>query len=450
MSTSPVPAQIPTLIIGAGLAGLSCALHHAGEALIVEKADHVGGKARTEYVDHAGIGPFIFDVTGHWLHLRDDKIRALIFELLGADHFEQIDRISRIWSCGVYTLYPFQANVYGLPPDVVKTCVMGAIEADRRKPATINLADEPENFADWIRFYFGDGIAEHFMVPYNQKLWGVSVSEITSRWCQRFVPRPDLEDIVAGAVGCNAEKMGYNAWFLYPQKGGIQSVPEAMADAVGRARIHLEQPFEAVDLDARVATINGQPVAFEHLVNTMALPDFLDRVTSPLPADVQAARARLRATETHYFNVGVKGPIKQPDHWIYVPELDRPMYRVGVFSNALGAMAPDGYASLYVELSDRETAPDELAPQVAQGLVDMDLIDDVSQVLFMHHRIIPHAYVVYDFDYHASVSTIHAWLETVGVQSIGRYGAWKYSSMEDAMIDGRTAAARLAEKETAQ
>lgn len=432
------PSATRTLIVGAGLAGLSCALHHAGEAVIVEKTDIIGGKARTEYIDG-----YTFDVTGHWLHLRDDGIRSMIFELLGEDHFEQIDRISRIWSCGVYTLYPFQANVYGLPPEVVKACVMGAIEADRRKAEVVDVADEPENFADWIRFYFGDGIAEHFMVPYNQKLWGVSVDEITSRWCQRFVPKPKLEDIVAGAVGCNAKKMGYNAWFLYPQQGGIQSVPEAMADAVGRERIHLEKGLDSVDLDARVAIVDGEPMRFEHLVNTMALPDFIDRITSPVPEAVRAARAKLRATETHYFNVGVKGRVKQPDHWIYVPEMKWPMYRVGVFSNALPAMAPEGCASLYVELSDRTTPPEELEAQVAEGLVAMDLIDDVSQVQFMAHRIIPHAYVVYDFAYHESVATIHAWLDTVGVQSIGRYGQWKYSSMEDAMIDGRNAAARL-------
>lgn len=446
MATPPDATR--TLIIGAGLAGLSCALHldeSAGDALIVEKTDIVGGKARTEYIDG-----FIFDVTGHWLHLRDDKIRALIFELLGEDHFEQIDRISRIWSHGVYTLYPYQANVYGLPPQVIKECVMGAIEADRRKPAEIKLEDEPENFADWIRFYFGDGIAEHFMVPYNQKLWGVPAESITSRWCQRFVPRPDLEDIVAGAVGCNAEKMGYNAWFLYPQKGGIQSVPEAMADAVGRERIYLERAFEAVDLDAKTAVVDGQTIAFEHLVNTMALPDFLDRVTSPIPDAVRAARSTLKATETHYFNVGVKGPIKQPDHWIYVPELDQPMYRVGVFSNALPAMAPEGHASLYVELSDRETPPAELEAKVAEGLVAMDLIDSVDQVLFMAHRVIPHAYVVYDFNYHDSVAVIHDWLNHVGVQSIGRYGQWKYSSMEDAMIDGRNAANKLAAKQLSE
>lgn len=435
-----LPESTDTLIVGAGLAGLSTALHLDGRPhLVVEAADYVGGKARSEQYDG-----FTFDVTGHWLHLRDAGIRELVLRLCGEDHFVAISRISRIWSHGVYTRYPFQANTYGLPPAVIKECIMGAVAAERARPAQVAPADEPENFADWIRFYFGEGIARHFMVPYNAKLWGVPATEITSRWCQRFVPKPNLEEIVAGAVGCNADELGYNVRFLYPRQGGIQTMAEAMADAVGRDRIFLEHRLEGVDLTRRVARVNGREVAFRHLVNTVPLPDFLD-LTADVPEPVRAARRKLRATETVYLNVGVRGALGQPDHWIYVPEEAWPMYRVGSFSNAMPTMAPPGHASLYVELSDRETPPEALVPRVVEGLVAMGLIASPEQVLFAHPRRIPHAYVVYDFDYHDSHAIIHSWLSAVGAQSIGRYGDWKYSSMEDSMIDGRNAARAIAE-----
>ncbi len=93
-----LPESTETLIVGAGLAGLACALYHSGDALIVEAAGYVGGKARSDLFDG-----YTFDVTGHWLHLRDPEIRALILRLLGDDHFHRIERISRIWSHGVYT-----------------------------------------------------------------------------------------------------------------------------------------------------------------------------------------------------------------------------------------------------------------------------------------------------------------------------------------------------------
>ena len=55
---------------------------------------------------------------------------------------------------------------------------------------------------------------------------------------------------------------------------------------------------------------------------------------------------------------------------------------------------------------------------------------------FILDRRIANAYVIYDFHYHESHAEIHEWLRSRGVFSIGRYGDWNYSSMEDALIDG--------------
>lgn len=423
--------KVDTLILGAGLAGLSAAYHIGDAAEIYEALDYVGGKAKSEQFEG-----YTFDVTGHWLHLRDAGIRSWILGLLGDDHFLKITRKSRVWSHGVYTEYPFQANTYGLPPQVIKECVMGAIEADRRRQ-NAGEGPEPESFSDWIRYYFGDGIAEHFMLSYNAKLWGVAADEITSRWCQRFVPKPDLADIVAGAVGCNAQGMGYNAQFLYPKQGGIQTVATAIGHAVGMERIHLNQ--KAVRVDATTNTVHfesGEVVEYRRLISTIPLPNLIDRMVEVDPY-IMAARRKLRANEVVYLNVGVEGGLGETDHWIYVPEVEYPVYRVGSFSNANPAMAPSGCGSLYIELSDRKTPVDELRPRIEAMLIDMNLIERAEQIKFMHTRRIPNAYVIYDFNYHDARHTILSYLKTIGIESIGRYGDWNYSSMEDALLDGQ-------------
>ena len=53
-------------------------------------------------------------------------------------------------------------------------------------------------------------------------------------------------------------------------------------------------------------------------------------------------------------------------------------------------------------------------------------------------------YVVYDFARTPSVKTIFRHLAGLGVESIGRYGAWKYSFMEETLLDGKRCAERLA------
>src|SRR2546428_2617796 len=108
------------VIIGAGLAGLSTALHLADrEHIVLEREPEAGGLCRSRRV-----GEFVFDYTGHLLHLRDPEIVGLVDRLLpGA--FEQIERRAAIRSHGKLLPYPFQANTYGLPPEVVFECVHG-------------------------------------------------------------------------------------------------------------------------------------------------------------------------------------------------------------------------------------------------------------------------------------------------------------------------------------
>ena len=446
----------PALILGAGLAGLSTALH-APHAHVIESSPFVGGKARSERVEGAqwgAEGAWTFDVTGHWLHLRDPEMRALVLKHYGEANFVEVERLSRVWSHGVYTRYPFQANTFGLPPQVVKDCVMGAIEAASARPHTLNIEDEPARFDEWVRFFFGEGIAEHFMIPYNAKLWGVDAHEITSRWCQRFVPRPQLEEIVAGAVGCHQEGMGYNAVFLYPREGGIQSVAKALAEGVGAERVQLQSP--ACSLNPHAKTIEVMPqggaqegkqtMSYDKLVSTCHLTTLIDLCGEHVPAEVCEARAKLRATDVTYLNVGVKGALGQPDHWIYVPERAWPMYRVGSFSNAFSSMAPPGHSSLYVELSDRTTPPEQLVPRVVEGLVAMGVIERAEQVLFAEPRYVPEAYVIYDEAYAEARAVVHDWLASVQIMSVGRYGDWNYSSMEDALLDGRRAGAWLSDR----
>src|SRR5262245_24479466 len=114
------------VIIGAGLAGLSAAYHAERNGLdyaLYEAGDVVGGCCRT--VEREG---FLFDYSGHLLHLKDPYFQELIRELL-VDNLNIISRNAVIYSHGVFTRYPFQANLFGLPAAVVKECLQEFVKA---------------------------------------------------------------------------------------------------------------------------------------------------------------------------------------------------------------------------------------------------------------------------------------------------------------------------------
>jgi protoporphyrinogen oxidase len=433
----------PTVIVGGGLTGISAAIHldvDQAPYLMVERTDALGGLARTEERDG-----FFFDVTGHWLHLRDPEIKALVMDLM-EDDLVLVKRISRIVSNGVQTRYPFQGNLHGLPPQVAYDCLLGFIQAK-----TKDVAGEPANFEDYILRHFGAGIAEHFMIPYNTKLWGVHPREITSAWCSRFVPIPSLEQVVAGALGAGPAELGYNVSFYYPRQGGIETFSSALAGKVDPARVQLNTSLTRVDPAARTVTLgDGEPRPYAALISTMPLPDLVGCLVDP-PTEVRDAARRLRATTLRYLNVATRTQAPSDYHWAYIPEERFPFYRVGVFSNAVASMAPPGCSSLYVELASREAPSSHAAllKEVAPALVEVGALTAAEDLLFADERVIDHAYVVFDQHYHAALETIFPYLEAQRIYSRGRYGSWIYNSMEDSLIAGRevarTVSARIAE-----
>jgi protoporphyrinogen oxidase len=423
-------ARPPIVVLGAGLTGLGAARHlPAGSFRIVERAPRAGGHAVT--VEDQG---FRFDRTGHLLHLRDPGIRTLVEELL-AGELLAIERRSRVWSHGVYTEYPFQANTWGLPRDVALECVAGFVHARERARQA-----PPASFDDFIRRHFGEGIARHFMVPYNTKIWGVPPSEMTAEWCDRFVPVPSLEEVLDGAIGPPRTALGYNARFLYPRRG-IGALPEALARGVP---VELSCEPIAIDPTARSVTIaGGEVIPWKALVATIPLPNVVGLCGASAPPEVRAAAGRLRCTGLHYLDVALSRPVPTDVHWVYVPEARWPFYRVGVYTNFSPELAPPGRASLYVELASRET-PDlaTLVPEVARGLVAMGLVASAGDVSFVRARRLEWAYVVYDRAWSEARRVVLDWLDRQHVVCAGRYGAWNYSSMEDALLMGRDAAAR--------
>ena len=118
----------PIQILGAGLTGMSAAHHLGSDCEIHERLSGPGGHAITRQKDG-----YRFDRTGHLLHLRDDGIRAWVTGLLGDDSV-QVQRNSRVFSHGVYTRYPYQANTFGLPPEVANECILGFLQALKAQP----------------------------------------------------------------------------------------------------------------------------------------------------------------------------------------------------------------------------------------------------------------------------------------------------------------------------
>jgi len=420
-----------TVILGAGLAGLSAAYHGDRSWPILEATGRPGGECATDRVEG-----FAFDRAGHLLHLQTSEARQLAESVLPAG-FQAVARDARVRISGRDLRYPFQSNLFGLDPGLKARALMDYLSAVTRpgKP--------PGNFLEWARQSFGETMVRLFFEPYNRKLWTVDPAELTLAWMRGYVPKPDLARVLNGAFAEIPAGGGYNASFLYPRRGGISGLVQALADRV--QPIRLNTAVRRVDVRRRRVLTSQGTVAWERIISTLPLPSLV-AMLADAPPRVLAAGKRLRSNSVLVVNLGVKRAGLHPAHWLYFPEKEFIFYRVGFPSN-YGQVAPPGCSALYAEVALPQgqgwSRRGQIAARVRRDLLAAGILRPDDQVLVEHCQYIRHAYVIFDRDYAAARETIMAYLHKAGIESVGRWGGWEYSAMEDALLAGKAAAERI-------
>jgi UDP-galactopyranose mutase len=476
-------SQAGTIVAGAGPTGLSAAYHVGEDCILLERNSKVGGWCRS--IEKEG---FTFDYAGHIMFSGDPYVHELYRMLLGNNVHWQ-DREAWIYSKNVYTRYPFQGSLYGLPPDVIKECIVGAIEArfgplktpnghqsnGRANGASHNgstcdshikdcCADgilessaplseslhsgghqtKPRNFEEFIYQVWGAGIARHFAIPYNRKLWSVPLSEMETSWLGGRVPLPDLEEMIEGALSPSPKPMGPNARFGYPLRGGFQALMEGWLPLLkGELRLNTE----IVDVSPsrhRVTLSDGSELAYERLISTMPLPVLIRQIGERAPAAVRAAAGRLRNVSVRCVHLGVGRERLTDKHWIYYPE-DTVFHRIFVQGNASPYCNPPGGFGLTCEITYSPYKPlpcegDDLIKTCIEDCHRVGIFTPDDPVWVTAQCDLPYAYVVYDHARAASVGTIREWLESVNIIPAGRYSEWEYYNSDHAFRAGRKAA----------
>jgi len=424
-----------TIILGGGLAGLSTAYFSKVPVLIIEKNDTPGGLCRSYTEDG-----FTFDHTGHLLHFRRNWTKALVKKLLKGN-IKKISRNAAIFSHGRYTPYPFQANTYGLTPEIVKDCLLGFIQ-------TLLDSDKKDlnNYESWINGTFGRGIAEHFMIPYNKKLWLCDLKELTTDWVSEYIPKPKLEAVLDGALGIKTHPMGYNAYFYYPKIGAIQSLVDGFLSSVKNLKTGTE--VTRIDVENRLLhTSNGEELEYDHLISSIPLRNLIDLIT-PKPSTLEDLKNKLDYVSVFNINLGVARERISPYHWIYFPEEEFVFYRCGFPTNFSEHIAPEKTSSIYVEISFRggdKFNENLVFSKTLDGLAECGILKSGSEIIHKSTRLIEIAYVKYTHARKDTLSKIFDFLSKSRISTIGRFGAWEYSAMEEAIIWGKNTAESLSD-----
>lgn len=419
-------------ILGAGLTGLSAAWHlqkRGVDCQVLEKEPEVGGLCRSKK-----IGGFTFDCDGHLLHFKHRYTFSLIKNLL-KDNLAEHQRNACIYAFDTYVHYPFQANLYGLPPSVVKECLIGFIHAFR--------SDQPNNkkrlnFHNWINQTFGKGIARHFMIPYNTKFWTLPPKELTCEWLDGFIPIPSLNQLLEGTIEASERQFGYNARFWYPKTGSISILSLALAGEI--KNIHTNCRVTEIDLNKKeIKMSSGNKEKFDYLISTLPLPE-MAHLAKGLPKKVNPLFKKLRWNSIFNLNLGIEEKDYSGRHWIYFPQKELCFFRVGFFNNFSSYLAPAGKASLYAEVAYSKERPinkSNIILRIREDLGKVGILAADTTIYAQDTNDIKYGYPVYDKNYRPAREKILESLDKNNILSCGRYGSWRYMSIEESILEGR-------------
>ncbi|HMP74740.1 MAG TPA: FAD-dependent oxidoreductase [Kiritimatiellia bacterium] len=421
----------PPIILGAGLAGLGAAAELPG-AVVYEARDHPGGHVWS----HRQHG-VCFDEGAHICHARSPDWRAQLSGHAGRVVDIPQSRVANWWH-GLWLTYPVQNHLRDLPPDLriraLSDLVSAQVEFRGRAPA---------NYGEWVRFQYGEFLAERFYREYTDKYWRTPMEAMDTDWLSGRLLPAHVSRIVHGAIAPLDEKQSVFSSFLYPEQGGFYAFFKPFT-----AGLDIRTGARLVALDARARTLrfaDGREADFGRLISTIPLPE-LASVTRDLPDGLLRHARLLRHTRMLVVNVLIARPALSPWHWFYIYDPDIDVARVKVMSNITAAGCPVGTTVLQAEIFRRDdeaidaSGLSRVAVRDLGRLLGFDPDRDVTGVGTIE---VSHAYPIPLLGRAGAVAALAQWYADHGVTLAGLYGRWKYMWSDEAYQAGRAAARAL-------
>jgi protoporphyrinogen oxidase len=430
----PPMESVKTLIVGAGVSGLATAAalsDRSDRDLLVLEADaEIGGYCKT--VQKSG---FTWDYSGHFFHFKHKEIEAWLRARMQGQKIRDVAKRSFIHYKGKQIDFPFQKNIHQLPKDEFIDCIYDLYFARAPKELlgkyAVKATDET-NFKEMLYARFGRSIAEKFLIPYNEKLYATDLSSLDKDAMGRFFPHADLTDIIRNMK--EPDNATYNATFTYPEGGAIQYV-HALASAVATGSIALSEALVSIDTETKIAKTTKREIKFDRIVSSAPFPKLLEIAGQKFDPRIFSWNKVL------VFNLGFDSKGDKEAHWVYFPDRDCVFYRIGYYDNIFDT----DRMSLYVEVGFSKDAKVDVEAMRARVLEDLKKngVVTTQKLVASHSVVMDPAYVHITQASMAEHARRSEELAAKGVHAIGRYGGWKYCSIEDNIVEARELVASL-------
>lgn len=443
--------RLKTLILGGGLAGLSCSYYIGHEnCLIVEKNPYLGGHATTHFEDGA-----YWDEGPHVSFTKHEEVAKLLTTSCVTDIREYSTEVGNFYS-EYWIPHPAQSNLYALPNPLAKECLDDFIKNQNK----VVKNEEPTNYREWLDEAFGVKFSRTFPHAYTRKYWTCDPVDLSVDWVGSRVFKPDLATVINGYQGMPKKDTHYINSVRYPYVGGFDS----FFDGIRKNVNHLNDEVVSINLSKKIVfTAKGASYEYKNLISTLPLDQFISLIAN-VPKKILEASETLRCSSLLLVNILGSQVKKNPYHWLYVYDENKYSTRITQTHLLSSENTPEGIEGIQVEVYASPYRPFEdsfehISHEVVKEVKSMKLLDDVHS---FHFKYIPHANVIFDNNRRKAQDIILTYLESFGLTReeddlepmtnwqnaykfnelsplalAGRFGQWKYFWSDDCILRGK-------------
>lgn len=418
------------IILGSGISGLSCAYHLQKEAfnpIVYEKDNDWGGLCGNFIIDG-----FRFDKFVHFTFTKDDYTRS-VFES-SSECISHKPESSNYYS-GTWLRHPAQNNLYPLSVEEKTKVIISFIENNNKEEKPLS------NYEDWLKAQYGEYFSENFPMKYTKKYWTVPAKRLETKWVANRMYKPSIEEVLKGAMAENKEINYYTNEMRYPKKGGYKSIMNNM-----KKELNIKLNKEVIEIDTQTKTIyfkDNTSTAYNHLVSSIPLPTIIKTIKN-VPEDVKNAVDKLLCTSGYIISLGFNKSDISKKLWFYIYDEDILPSRVYFPSMKSPDNVPEGCSSLQAEIYfskefEIKRTEEELLQHTIDKLKAMNIFKD-EDLIFKDIRKEDFANVVFTPEIYESREIVKSYLNSLGIELIGRFGEWDYLWSDQSFLSGKKVA----------
>jgi protoporphyrinogen oxidase len=291
---------------------------------------------------------------------------------------------------------------------------------------------------------FGDGVARHFMLPYNEKTWAFPLDKMSKNWIAERVSVVDYQRELQNVILQRDDvSWGPNSTFKFPLDGGTGAIFRAFLPYLS-PHVSLKKRCVRVNTESHAVFFeDGESAGYDRLVSTAPLNELV-AMLEPARPDLVRAAEDLVYTSGIMIGLGFSKPCPSDKCWMYFPESKAPFYRLTYFSNYSPKNAPDEKCfSLMTEVSyspHREVDKSNIINAAIEGLVETGIIQRewTTDIVSTYVIDVPYSYPVPTLERNRGLSMIVPALEKAGIYTRGRFGLWIYEigNMDHSVMQG--------------